>query len=327
MNNSKSWNIPTFIISIDTELAWGSFDHKNFESIKWKFEEERKIIDKILELLEKYNIPATWAIVGHLFLDKCRIANNRKHPEIKRPDYSWYKKDWFEKDPAATLESDPIWYGKDIVTRIKNAKPAQEIGCHSFSHIVFGDSGCSQEAADSDLSACVSIAQDNGLDFKSFIFPRNSVGHLFLLKKYGFTIYRGLDETWFYDIPQKKLQQIGHYIDEFLALSPRSVKVKETLSGLVNVPGSMLYMSKDGIRSFIPVKFRVKKGKKGIDRAIEKKEVFHFWFHPFNLVGKYENELLDGIEEILRYAVLRKEEGLLNIMTMQQIAKTYLFVA
>ncbi|MCL4479590.1 MAG: polysaccharide deacetylase family protein [Deltaproteobacteria bacterium] len=323
MNNRKPWDIPTFVISIDTELAWGSFDHKDFENIKWKFEGERKVINKLLSLLEKYTITATWAIVGHLFLDSCSISNGIKHREIIRPQYSWYKKDWFEKDPTSNIKDEPIWYGKDIVEWIRNSKTEQEIACHSFSHIIFGDPGCSAETAESDIGACINIAQEIGMSFKSFIFPRNAEGCLSVLKQYGFTAYRGMDKTWFYDIQQKKLQKIFHYLDELLMISPRSVQIEEPLEGLFNIPGSMLYLAKDGVRSFIPVSFRVKKAKKGIDKAIKNKEIFHLWFHPFNLVGHYEDKMLSAFEEILQYANVKKKEGILKIMTMQQIVERY----
>jgi hypothetical protein len=319
----SNWNVPTFTISLDVELAWGSFDHEDFDNIKWKFEGERAIIDQLLKLFEKYNISATWAIVGHLFLDSCSSSNNIKHPEIVRPQYSWYKKDWFEKDPTSNIKNDPIWYGNDIVEKIRNSKPHQEIGCHSFSHIIFGDPGCSKEAAESDLHACINIAHDNGIIFNSFIFPRNLEGHLPLLKKYGFNVYRGKDNTWFSNIPYHKFQRILHYIDQLLSISPRSVKIEETMPGLYNIPGSMLYMSMDGIRKVIPLSSRVLKAKKGIEKAIKENGIFHLWFHPFNLVGN-DKKMLKGIEDILKYAKTKEREGKLRIMTMQAIAEEYI---
>ena len=46
---------------------------------------ERAVIDQILEVFDRYDISATWAIVGHLFLDHCAPVDGRAHPEIVRP--------------------------------------------------------------------------------------------------------------------------------------------------------------------------------------------------------------------------------------------------
>ena len=55
----------TFCISIDTELLWGRKD-LNYKHFIPKIKKERKIIKRLLALLNKYQIPATWAIVGRL---------------------------------------------------------------------------------------------------------------------------------------------------------------------------------------------------------------------------------------------------------------------
>ena len=48
----------------------------------------------------------------------------------------------------------------------------------------------------------------------------------------------------------------------------------------------MLYLSCAGIRKFIPISSHYPKAK-GINRAIKRGEVFHLWFHPFNLASNH----------------------------------------
>jgi len=92
-----------FVISIDTELAW-SVVHRGKvppeQLLPSRSAAERKIVEDLLELFARYETKATWATVGHLFIDSCREVEGRKHPEIVRPAYDWFEGDWFDLDPA-----------------------------------------------------------------------------------------------------------------------------------------------------------------------------------------------------------------------------------
>ena len=110
---------------------------------------------------------------------------------------------------------------------------------------------------------------------------------------------------------------------EIFTVSPKSSKVIIDENGLVNIRASMLYLSRDGIRKYIPIKNRVIRAKNGIDQAIKNKEVFHLWFHPQNICND-STKLLSGLEEILRYSKNKVEKGLLKNLTMKQIAEANL---
>ena len=160
---------------------------------------ERRIVEGLLQLFAKHDIKATWAVVGHLFLGECRREGGVVHPEIVRPGYRWLDRDWFDPDPVADLATEPMWYGTDIVDMIKNATPTQEIGSHSFSHLIVGDPDCSEEAFRSDLVACREVARETGVELRSFVYPRNTIGHLDVLPEQGFRAYRGLRPAAFAD--------------------------------------------------------------------------------------------------------------------------------
>ena len=65
------------LISADFELAWAWRYSKSvanpLQLALDKAELERENLPKIIELCEKYNVPITWATVGHLFLERCKI--------------------------------------------------------------------------------------------------------------------------------------------------------------------------------------------------------------------------------------------------------------
>jgi peptidoglycan/xylan/chitin deacetylase (PgdA/CDA1 family) len=134
------------------------------------FNATRSCITEIIKLLEQHQIHATWAIVGHLFLDECQAVGCIKHPEIIRPQYHWHSNDWFTCDPCTNLVKDPLWYGSDIVRQILSCKVKQEIGCHTFSHVIVGDAGCSSSCFNSELHACLQAASKLEINLRSFVF-------------------------------------------------------------------------------------------------------------------------------------------------------------
>lgn len=164
---------PVFLISLDTELMWGFLHrgHKLDERFRWWLYREGKIaellgkdethgrraVNTLLELLERYNIAATWAMVGNLFGDG----------------------------------GDPLFYGRDIVEKILSSKVKQEIGYHSLSHVLF--SQCRRDIAEKEIREGLKLAEPLGLELKSFVFPGDEIGHVDVLTENSFRIYRGPD--------------------------------------------------------------------------------------------------------------------------------------
>ena len=96
------------IISADFELAWAPRYSKVFDDpLKSSLElarRERENLPKILKLCDEFNIPITWATVGHLFLKECKRENGIAHKEIPKvntyqgPYWDFKSKDWFVKN-------------------------------------------------------------------------------------------------------------------------------------------------------------------------------------------------------------------------------------
>ena len=310
---------PTFVLSLDKELVWGSFDLMSAEEFAKRNPNPRGIVRSLLRLLDEREIPATWAVVGHLFLDACeRGADGRAHPELARPSYRWYPHDWLGADPCTDRSRDPLWYGDDILELILESPTKHEIGCHSFSHIVFGDPGCSPEVAASDLDACLDAASQRGIKLKSFVFPRNAEGYHPLLRERGFIAYRGEDPTWFRGYP-RLAKRAAHLVDQGLAVAPPVSVPSETLPGLWNLPGSMLLLPRNGVRRAIPLAARVQKAKRGLERAVAGGGIFHLWLHPFNLASDPDG-LMGALATTLDEACRLRSEGKLDIRTMGDLA-------
>jgi hypothetical protein len=198
----------------------------------------------------------------------------------------------------------------------------QEIGCHSFSHVIFGDPGCSRATAESEIAACVSAAREMGIELRSFAFPRNEVGHLDVLKEYGFVVYRGPERHWYEGRNWPAVaRRLCHLWDVLTASQPPVVLPERSEFGLLNIPGSMIYFPMHGLRRYIPVSRRVRRAIKGLDEAARRKRVFHLWFHPTNLADQME-QMFGGLRDILERACELRARGEIVIKPMGAIALT-----
>jgi peptidoglycan/xylan/chitin deacetylase (PgdA/CDA1 family) len=310
----------TFVLSLDTELIWGSFAHTSDADFERRYPDVRGTIEKILGLLDRYEIPTTWAVVGHLLLESCsRGPDGRAHPDMPRPAHGWYAGDWYNRDPASHRVQDPLWYGRDVVDAIRSARIAHEIGCHGFSHALFGDPGFSAMVADAELATCVELAGQLGLRPTSFAFPRNSEGHHARLAAHGFTAYRGADPTWYRQLPGAAAR-VANFADHLLAIAPPVSSPVEALPGLWNIPGSMLLLHRVGVRRLVSAERRIAKAQLGIQAAEARDRVFHLWTHPFNLAHD-RPVMLRALDGILRLVADRRAADKLRVETMESLAR------
>lgn len=303
-----------FTISLDFELAWGKLDRPEWKSYTELYREEREyVIQDLLDLFERYRVQASWCTVGHLFLAKC--DRHPSHPRSSSADRLR-----FQRDPGSNEQDAPTFYGYDLIRSILACPVAQEIGSHSFSHVLFSNPDCSQETARWELEACVRAADTMSVRLQSFTFPRNGIGHLNLLTEFGFKVFRGRDQVWYLNVPRRGfLHRAGHLIEILCAVRPVNSKPIRYAGGLWELPGSMLYTPSHGIRQYIPVSLRVLRARKGLRMAAQNKELFHLWFHPTDLAVR-RKAMLDGLREILDTASELREQGKIEILSMGAVA-------
>jgi hypothetical protein len=303
-------------MSLDTELAWGMVHRGSYDGHEREYAGTRAVIDDLLGLLEQFEIQATWAVVGHLFLERCSPIDGVKHPEIVRPRYEWFGGDWFDRDPCTDTGRDPWWYGPDIVDRILTCRVPQEIACHNFSHAIVGDPACGRVEFESELRACEAVAAGRGLSLRSFVFPRNAVAHLDVLKARGYESYRGVEPSWAWQAGP--FARAARFLDAFLPFGA-PVSAPELRSGLWNIPASYNYLHRTGWGRFVPVRVRVMRTVGGLHRAAREHAVFHLWTHPFNLASDPKG-LLGGLRVVFQEVKSLRESGLVRSMTMSGLA-------
>jgi hypothetical protein len=311
--NSGQLSRGAFTLSLDFELIWGTVDIAGVDGFRSACLFERKrIVDDLLALLDEFEIPATWCIVGHLFLDRC----DGKHATLKCPAHAWLREDWFEADPGGIENDQSVFLGKSLVEKILACPTKQEVGFHSFSHVIWGDPGCSREVAESEIRACLDAAAWTGTQPVSFVFPRNRVGHLDVLADHGMRVFRGPGPRWYErDENPGALGRLAHLLEVALGTPAPTVLPSAAPSGLVNLPGSMIYLPAHGVRGLIPVGRRVRRAIAALEEAVERRRVFHLWFHPTNLADRYE-AMMKGLRAIFNEARRMRDLNLLDIRSM-----------
>ncbi len=300
------------VLSLDAELAWGYHD---FPEMPDHIEHARTSWSRLLALFDEFNVPATWAVVGHLFLDSC----DGTHAGHVTPT-----DDWFDFDPGGVAERHPLWFDDGLVTDITDARANHEIGCHTFSHVEYGDDRTTREVAVAETRTSLEIADDCGYELESFVFPRNNVGHRDVLAAYGFTCYRGVRPELWYD--DTRFQSLGKLIDLTVSrTSPPLVTPEKDEYGLVNIPASMFLFGYEGRARTITERLwddpLVRSAQRGIDRAADADEgIFHLWMHPNNFT---EERDFDRLRAILEHLDKRRSEARVQVRTMNEVASRF----
>ncbi|GGO65562.1 polysaccharide deacetylase family protein [Nonomuraea cavernae] len=279
-----------FILSLDTELAWGtnSEDLPRFSRI---LDEEPQIIRRLIDLLDGYQVPATWAVVGRLLLD----------PAVR-------------SGPARTPER---WYSAPYLTEwLTGARVRHEIGTHTFSHVYAHDPGTTRDVWVRELEAAAEVSERLGLPMRSIVYPRNQVGFVDTLSDFGIIAYRGVERNWY-----GNRSGALHFLDRALGTAAPTYAAPALREGerLVNLPASQFLIGGNGPRRLIPIASRVRQARLGLDRAVRRGEIYHLWFHPFNLGG--DPRMFGALEQILREVRARRDRGELAVMTMAQAAE------
>jgi peptidoglycan/xylan/chitin deacetylase (PgdA/CDA1 family) len=273
MNNRLERGV--FILSIDIEPD-GRLVHDPMCN---------EIISLLIQLMERFKIHATWAVIGNTLVGEHESAISKNVV--------------------------------NVIQQILSCKTSQEIGCHTFSHIRVEDSSCTREQFEAELKACRQIFDRFSIRPRSFVFPWNSVGYLDSLRKYGYISYRGPSHDWYVRLPVFP-QRLAHWIDHWL-LIPSPMSIISYDMGVWNLPASYFYVAGAGWGKMIPIALRVNKVKKGLRRAVRERQLYHLWFHPFNLVNNTQ-VWLKGLENIFIEVNRYRDLSLLENLTMGEVA-------
>jgi hypothetical protein len=285
-------------ISIDVELAWGIWDKPSPDYHARCARHEATIMRALVALFDRFSVSATWAIVGRLLeLD--------------------------DEAARSTSYGPRIWYAPEVVDLVRAAHTPQDIGSHSYAHVYFG--ATSREALRGDLAAARRVHDRHGLPFASFVFPRNQVAHVDLLREVGVRVFRSVDHGWHTAVRRRLgtgAGRIANLADKMLPIPPAVVhpivhRIAE--DDVVELPSSMLLMARNGLRRAVHPASVVAKARLGLRAARRTGGAFHLWFHPSNFYYDMERQL-ETLGDIVEAAVRMRDRGEIDIRPMSSFA-------
>ena len=255
---------------------------------------EREQVPMLLDGFAEYDFHATWATVGHLFLESCSCGpGGTAHPEMPRIPYfenehwRFSEGDWYQFDPCTNVKRDPAWYGPDLIAMIQDSRVPHEIGCHSFSHPGFGPY-CPPEVAAAELEACREAMRPFGLAPTTWVYPGNVEGNFATLAAGGVKVVRAFPDSFAHlSLPVKREDGMWG-----LHVSSATSRGK----------GWSLGQRLDRLKRFV-------------DEAVRTKLSAHVWLHP-SLPRVDMEEILFPF---LRYCAELRERGVLDILTMEEL--------
>jgi peptidoglycan/xylan/chitin deacetylase (PgdA/CDA1 family) len=286
MNSQK----PSFSISIDLELAWGVWDRINSKYLSNAIKLEREIVVKLLNIFNMHQIPVTWAIVAALIDPKNKMIN---------------------------IGDKKAWYAPDIIENIINSKINHLVASHSYAHPNFKET--TENIIEEDFEKAEFYFKTIGISPNALVFPRNQVAHLSILKKFNYKFYRSIDKSWYKKIYKFNtfLGKIANINDKIFPFKTNSVKSIIHNNGLVEIPSSILLISRNGLKFAVTNLNMFYKIKKGIEMAIKNNECFHIWFHPSNFYFKSTKQF-DLLIKILIFVNEKRNKGLIDIKLLDQ---------
>ena len=278
-------------ISIDVELAWGIWDDLTDATLGKIEALERPIVRRLIGLFDRHEVAATWAMVAAL---------------ADRPS-------------AEAMPGKPeLWYAPELFEWVQQARVLHEIGSHGGRHRYFDGFGAGE--AREDLKFACDVHARHGLPFKSFVFPRNKVGHTDLLAEVGIKVYRGVDWAWHERLRRRSrpLGRIANLADKVLPLAPDPVAPRQD-GPLVNIAGSMLYIGRNGLRKLVSAGALQNKLARGLDAAEHSGRTFHLWFHPSNFYYRTDEQFA-VFDRFLTEIARRRSAGTLAVRRMGDFA-------
>lgn len=304
-----------FLCSIDTEMAWGSA-HRDIDPAQYPHWESygrvRESCERLLALMDRYGIRATWAFVGRLILDPRDPVETSLYPENPQPAQK-YLSNGRLSDPGFLAN----WHAPDLLRMVRQAQVKHEIGSHTFSHVVAGERGYSIDLLKQDLASAKKQAGRLGIQLKTLVFPKNRVAHTGVLPEQGFSAYRRVTANRFHSLPSPA-RRVAQKLDAYLPVPP-DVSYPERDGGLWVLPATHYYRHTGGWARLQSNRVRTAKLKAGLRRAADRRALFHVWFHPYDIASD-PNRLLRPLEAAFGEVARLREAGRLDNYTLGELA-------
>lgn len=319
-------NHGSLVISLDFELMWGMHDVVIKDGYGMtNVLQVPEVIDRLLDLFKKYGVHATFATVGMIMYEgKDELLQDlpEVHPSYINSTCSPYGKVISDIKPS----EEPLFFQKTVVDKLKNT-PGMEVATHTYCHYYCWEEGQTIDEFDADIKKAVEVAQRNGIELKSIVFPRNQVSaeHLKVCAKYGITSYRG-NALKYFDEPKSKLERIKNRICRLLdayvnigGLPTIPYAEVDTKEMPMNLRASRMLRPYSPKLAFLDG-LRLRHMKNEMLHAAKTGEIYHIWWHPHNFGANMEQNLAFLEKVLMCYKDCLDKHGMQSC-TMQELTQ------
>lgn len=269
-----------FVLSLDTEMRWGYFDRDQQRRQIFSPDggRERRSIEGLLALCDEYGIRGTWALVGHLFLDRCEECQ-------VCPLAHWEGR--YASFQEIYRTADPRWYAGDTIRALLASGDRHEIAFHGYTHEVFDR--LDREGARREIQEWRRVAAPYGVTPRSLVFPRNVIRYLDLFEAEGFSCFRSVEiapPSWTQDI----WGRVRKHLDLLVGRNWPRLYTPDELKGpgIIDVRASghlflfnrRLELALDRLGLY---RLRLSGLRAAVRRAAREGKVLHLWAHPWEL--------------------------------------------
>ncbi len=312
---SEAFERGVVIVSIDTEQIWGYVDCLNEAQFEARFPNAPDAHTQLLDRVCAAGVTATWFVVGGLALDdslpvSAWFGHGQTRPPV-RPG----------KIHGSSTLCNSLWYCRPFLERLRDACPTQEIGLHGgLTHLVWTGARSTRETIRRELIGGIHALAQLGIRPLSFSYPRNLEAHYDLLREHGLQSYRGIPPSLAWRLGRTIPGALLRAWEEVRRSSPPAVWPLETLPGLWTIPASMFFYPIGPLQARLTgLRSRVQRFGLGLEAAARQRAVFHFCFHPENLVESPSGFGL--FEDILEKLAAARSRGDIEIMTMRDVVR------
>ena len=262
--------------------------------------------EQLTKMFARYEITATFAYVMAFILNS--DERDRFRPQLLGDVHDEWLRAYREAASCRRLSG---WH-QPAALEIVRAANVHEIACHGFCHRPLSNTSSRLEV-NAELDAAVEVARLKGLSLETFVFPRNQVGHLDVIRSHGFIGYR------------QRLRRPRGIVGRAVSLAeelnvwampqlPSSV-----IEGLVPIPSGHFLNWRFGLRTRVPAAATAARWRHQLRRAQLRGGVVHLWLHPHNLItGPGTAELLDSV---LAEVARMRDRGQVRVLTQRDYCR------
>ena len=285
-----------FILSLDCEGKWGLADQLEDREARLLTDDRLRVAYRsILDVLDDYDVPATFAFVGLFSQSAASFARVRAEVDalaVRAPAYL--------KPALRSIDHDGDgWHGDQLVAAVAASPTGHEIALHGVTHVPWTDVDADFVRDELRLGGTL----DGPVrDSRTFVYPRNLVAHVDILAEQGMAGFR---------TARSKRSRAASFISEFDLMATPDVPPRPT--GLVPIPAGFFLNWRSGLRRLVPRAVTIARARRLLDSASANGGIVHYWLHPENVATAPATLTL--FRALVREVARRRDSGDCHIMT------------